>query len=92
LREFDGKGVPFSIPSHEEDEMARKTITVTTSDWSGKEIPDEKEAWQLTLTSGDGRKALWTADLTEAEANELKARDGREQKRRGRKPRAQKRD
>jgi hypothetical protein len=66
--------------------MARKTITVTTSDWSGKEIPDEKEAWQLTLRSGDGRKRLWIADLTDAEANELKERGGREQTRRGRKP------
>jgi hypothetical protein len=66
--------------------MARKTVTITTSDWSGTEIPDEKQAWTLTLTSGDGRKALWVADLTDGEATELKKRGGREQKRRGRKP------
>lgn len=70
--------------------MARKTITVTTSDWSGTEITDEKQAWQLTLTSGDGRKAQWVADLTDAEATELKNRGGREQKRRGRRPASQK--
>jgi len=70
--------------------MARKTVTITTSDWSGTEIPDEKQAWQLTLTSGDGRKALWVADLTDAEASDLKTRGGREQARRGRKPRTQK--
>jgi hypothetical protein len=69
--------------------MARKTITITTSDWSGKEITDEKEAWQLTLKSGDGRKRIWIADLTDAEANELKAKGGREQSRRGRRPRTE---
>jgi hypothetical protein len=53
----------LSTPFPKREGMARKTITVTTSDWSGTEITDEKQAWQLTLKPGDGRKAQWIADL-----------------------------
>lgn len=67
----------------------KETITRVRSDWSGEEITDEKEAWTLTLRSGDGRKRMWIADLTDDEANELKARGGREQARRGRRPRTE---
>jgi hypothetical protein len=64
----------------------RETITRVRSDWSGDVIADEKDAVRLTLTPGDGRKRPFVADLTEAEAEELKARGGREVPRRGRKP------
>jgi len=66
--------------------MARETITITTSDWSGERIEDPKDAWTLMLRSGDGRRRLWVADLTNSEAEELKKRGGREQAARGRRP------
>ena len=63
----------------------REKITRIVSDWSGEPIP-EKEAWQLSLRAPDGRTGLFVADLTEQEANELKARGGEQQRRRGRAP------
>jgi len=63
--------------------MARKTIFV--SDFSNKEIADEKQAATVTVRYGDGRRGIVIAD---AHINDQIVQDivkaGRQQQRRGR--------
>lgn len=65
--------------------MARKTVLV--SDFSNKEITDEKEAATITVKYGDGRRGVVVADAHAGDkivADIVKA--GRGQARRGRRP------
>ena len=64
--------------------MARRTIFV--SDLSGDEIPEGKSA-RVTINFEDGRRGTYILDVTEDEAMEL-GRKGRQQARRGRRPKA----
>lgn len=65
--------------------MARKTIFV--SDFSDKTIDDDKTAVTITLKFGDGRKGMIVADAHEDDAIVQQiARSGRQQARRGRRP------
>jgi hypothetical protein len=75
-----------SLPRHlfNGGTMAKKTVFV--SDLSGKEIEDGKAA-RINITFDDGRKGTYVLDVTEAEAMEL-GRKGRQQARRGRRPKA----
>jgi hypothetical protein len=65
--------------------MARKTIFV--SDFSDKTIDDDKKAVTITLKFGDGRKGQIVADAHEDDSIVQQiARSGRQQARRGRRP------
>ena len=65
--------------------MARKTIFV--SDFSEKEIPDEKQSVQVVLRYGDGRRGQIVADAhVDDEVVKQIARVGKQQARRGRRP------
>ena len=65
--------------------MARKTIFV--SDFSSKEIDDPKQAVTVTVKYGDGRRGQVTADAhVDDKIVEQIVRAGRQQARRGRKP------
>ena len=65
--------------------MARKTIFV--SDLSGREIPNARDAVKITVTFGDARKGMFVIDAhpEDAEVKALTAK-GRQQAKRGRKP------
>jgi hypothetical protein len=65
--------------------MARKTILV--SDFSNKEIADEKQSATITIRYGDGRRGLIVADahIDDAIVAEI-SKAGRQQARRGRRP------
>jgi hypothetical protein len=69
--------------------MARKTVFV--SDFSNKEIADDKQAATITVKFGDGRRGVIVAD---AHADDKIVADiakvGRQQARRGRRPKAEK--
>lgn len=68
--------------------MARKTVFV--SDFSGNEIPDEKQNVTITMRFGDGRRGIIVADAhvhDSVVADVIKV--GRQQSRRGRRPTAQ---
>jgi hypothetical protein len=67
--------------------MARKTIFV--SDLSGKEIANERESVKITVTFGDARKGMYVIDA-HPDDPEVKAliSKGKQQARRGRKPKA----
>ena len=65
--------------------MARKTIFV--SDFSAKEIPDEKQSVQVVLRYADGRRGQVVADAhVDDEVVKQIARVGKQQARRGRRP------
>jgi hypothetical protein len=68
--------------------MARKTVFV--SDFSGKEIGDEKHTATVTVRYGDGRRGVVVAD---AHVEDTIVQDivkaGRQQARRGRRPKAE---
>ena len=68
--------------------MARKTIFV--SDFSNKEIADEKQSATITVRYGDGRRGVVVAD---AHVDDKIVQDivqaGRQQARRGRRPKTQ---
>ena len=65
--------------------MARKTIFV--SDFSEKEIPDEKQSVQVVLRYADGRRGQIVADAhVDDEVVQQIARVGKQQARRGRRP------
>lgn len=65
--------------------MARKTIFV--SDFSDKTIDDDKEAVTIALKFGNGRKGMIVADAHEDDGIVQRiARSGRQQARRGRRP------
>jgi hypothetical protein len=68
--------------------MAKKTIFV--SDFSSKEIGDEKQSVTITVKFGDGRKGQVVADahVDDKIVSDI-TRAGRQQARRGRKPKAQ---
>jgi hypothetical protein len=63
--------------------MARNTTVTITSDLSGEPIP-EAEAWVVTITPPDGRKASYRLDVTEAEAREWGTKGEEVTKKRGR--------
>lgn len=65
--------------------MARKTVFV--SDFSSKEIADEKESAMITVRYGDGRRGIVVADAhVDDKIVEEIAKAGRQQARRGRRP------
>lgn len=67
--------------------MARKTIFV--SDFSSKEISDDKQSATVTVKYGDGRRGVVVADAHVDDkiiADIVKA--GRQQARRGRRPKS----
>jgi hypothetical protein len=65
--------------------MARKTIFV--SDFSKKEIPDEKQSVQVVLRYTDGRRGQIVADAhVDDDVVKQIARVGKQQARRGRRP------
>ena len=65
--------------------MARKTIFV--SDFLEKEIPDEKQSVQVVLRYADGRRGQVVADAhVDDEVVKQIARVGKQQARRGRRP------
>lgn len=67
--------------------MARKTIFV--SDFSQKEIPDDKQSVQVILRYADGRRGQIVADAhVDDDVVKQIARHGKQQARRGRKPKA----
>jgi hypothetical protein len=68
--------------------MARKTIFV--SDFSQKEIPDDKQAVQVVLRYADGRRGQIVADAhVDDDIVKQIAQRGTQQARRGRRPKAQ---
>ena len=68
--------------------MARKTVVV--SDFSAKEIGDQKQSAKITVTFGDGRRGVVVADAhVEDKIVQEIAKAGRQQARRGRRPKAQ---
>jgi hypothetical protein len=65
--------------------MARKTIFV--SDFSQREIPDDKQSVQVVLRYADGRRGQIVADAhVDDDLVQQIARAGRQQARRGRRP------
>jgi hypothetical protein len=67
--------------------MARKTVFV--SDFSGKEIADAKQSATISVRYGDGRRGVVVADahVDDKIIAEI-AKVGRQQARRGRRPKA----
>lgn len=68
--------------------MARKTIFV--SDFSSKEIADDKQSATITIRFGDGRRGVVVADahIDDKVIQDI-AKAGRQQARRGRRPKAE---
>jgi hypothetical protein len=68
--------------------MARKTVFV--SDFSSKEIGDEKQSATVTVRFGDGRRGVIVADahIDDPIVQDI-AKAGRQQARRGRRPKAE---
>jgi hypothetical protein len=65
--------------------MARKTIFV--SDFSQKQIPDDRQSVQVVLRYADGRRGQIVADAhVDDEVVKQVARVGKQQARRGRRP------
>jgi hypothetical protein len=65
--------------------VARKTIFV--SDFSRKEIPDEKQSVQVVLRYADGRRGQVVADAhVDDDVVKQIARVGKQEARRGRRP------
>jgi hypothetical protein len=68
--------------------MARKTIFV--SDFSQKEIPDDKQSVQVVLRYADGRRGQIVADAhVDDEVVKQIAKVGKQQARRGRRPKTE---
>jgi hypothetical protein len=68
--------------------LARKTIFV--SDFSNKEIADEKQSATITVRYGDGRRGVVVADAhVEDKIVQDIVQAGRQQARRGRRPKTQ---
>jgi hypothetical protein len=67
--------------------LARKTVFV--SDFSGKEIVDEKQSATITVRFGDGRRGVLVADahVDDPIVGQI-AKVARQQARRGRRPQA----
>lgn len=68
--------------------MAKKTVFV--SDFSNKEIGDEKQSATITVRYGDGRRGVIIADahVDDDIVGEI-AKVGRQQARRGRRPKSE---
>jgi len=67
--------------------MARKTVTV--SDFTGKEIADPRWSATITVKFGDGRRGVVVADAhIEDKIVQQITTAGRQQARRGRRPKA----
>jgi hypothetical protein len=72
-----------SVTCQRRDLMARKTIFV--SDFSSKEIADDKESATITVRYGDGRRGIVVADAhVDDKIVQDIAEAGRQQARRGR--------
>jgi hypothetical protein len=70
------------------EDVARKTIFV--SDFSQKQIPDEKQSVQVVLRYADGRRGQIVADAhVDDEVVKQIARVGKQQARRGRRPKTE---
>ena len=68
--------------------MARKTIFV--SDFSQKEIPDDKQSVHIVLRYADGRRGQIVADAhVDDEVVKQIAKVGKQQARRGRRPKTE---
>jgi hypothetical protein len=68
--------------------VARKTVVV--SDFSAKEIGEEKQSAKIAVTFGDGRRGVVVADAhIEDRIVEEIVKAGRQQARRGRRPKAE---
>ena len=68
--------------------MARKTIFV--SDFSQKAIPDDKQSVQVVLRYADGRRGQVVADAhVDDEVVKQIAKVGKQQARRGRRPKTE---
>jgi hypothetical protein len=67
--------------------MARKTVFI--SDFSAKEIADDKQNATITIKFGDGRRGVVVADahIDDKIVQEI-TKAGRQQARRGRRPKA----
>jgi hypothetical protein len=65
--------------------MARRQILV--SDLSGKEIGDAKDSATVTITYGDARRGVVRLDVLASEVEDW-AKKGTQQRRRGRRPKA----
>lgn len=66
--------------------MARKTVLI--SDLSGNDIGDDKEGAVVTISYNDARKGVVRLDVLASEVEEW-AKKGTQQKRRGRRPKAE---
>jgi hypothetical protein len=79
----------FAVLDHSlEAPMARKTIFV--SDFSNKEIADEKQSATITVRYGDGRRGIVVADAhVDDQIVKQIAQVGRSQSRRGRRPKSE---
>jgi hypothetical protein len=68
--------------------MARKTVFV--SDFSSEEITDDKQSATITIRYGDGRRGMIVADahIDDPIVAEI-AKAGRQQARRGRRPKGE---
>jgi hypothetical protein len=68
--------------------MARKTVFV--SDFTRKEIGDDKQSATVTIRFGDGRRGVVVADahIDDPIVQDI-AKAGRQQARRGRRPKAE---
>jgi hypothetical protein len=77
-REYDP-----SVRQQRRNQLARKTVFV--SDFSAKEIGDEKQSATITVKFGDGRRGIIIADahVDDTIVQEV-AKAGRQQARRGR--------
>lgn len=68
--------------------MARRTIVV--SDFSDREIGDEKKSAVVTIRYGDGRRGVVVADAhVDDEILQTIVKVGRQQARRGRRPKSE---
>ncbi|HVV57933.1 MAG TPA: hypothetical protein VHC45_06180, partial [Gaiellaceae bacterium] len=95
----DGSGIMPAFPAlmsrtdsrsrpHLGGPMARKTIFV--SDFSNKEIADEKQSATITVRYGDGRRGIVVADAhVDDQIVKQIAQVGRSQSRRGRRPKSE---
>jgi hypothetical protein len=78
-------GIGLRPDNRRELAVARKTIFV--SDFSQKEIPDDKQSVQVVLRYADGRRGQVVADAhVDDEVVKQIARVGKQQARRGRRP------
>ena len=82
------KSPPSGSPQTRKETHGRKTIFV--SDFSQKEIPDDKQSVQVVLRYADGRRGQIVADAhVDDEVVKQIAKVGKQQARRGRRPKTE---